>query len=241
MYGLIGYPLSHSFSPRFFEEKFKRENMNETYRLFPIEHIEQIKDILESNPDLVGLNVTIPYKETVIPLLDTVDADAKKIGAVNCIKIENGKLKGFNTDWIGFSETLKPLLQEHHKHALILGTGGASKAVAYALSQLGISFQFVSRRKTEDEFLHYEDLNTHIMNQNLIIINTTPLGMMPQVDTSPDIPYTLLSNQHVLYDLVYNPAETLFLSKGKQQGAGIKNGYDMLVAQAEVSWNLWNI
>lgn len=238
-FGLIGFPLSHSFSKKYFSEKFEREHIAdcvyENYLLASIQLLPQL--IQKDNPE--GLNVTIPYKESVISYLDYLDPAAEKIAAVNCIHFKNRKLTGFNTDIIGFERSLKPLLQPHHKNALILGTGGASKAVGYVLSKLNISFHYVSRNKKEDHFT-YDDLNEEIIHQHTLIINTTPLGTSPDVHHCPDIPYRFLGKAHLLYDLIYNPAETLFLQKGKQQGAMIKNGYEMLVLQAEASWEIWN-
>lgn len=237
LYGLIGYPLSHSFSPAYFNNKFATENIDARYDAYAIPSVEDLKTLLQEHPQLKGLNVTIPYKEQVLPLLYETDAAAREIGAVNCIKIEVGKLIGYNTDHIGFAESLKPLLQPQHTHALILGTGGAAKAVMYALLQLGIEYKIVSRTGGD---MQYADVDEEIMDKYRLIINTTPLGMYPATDTAPEIPYQYLTKEHLLYDLVYNPEETLFLQKGKQQGATIKNGYEMLILQAEVSWQIWN-
>lgn len=238
MYGIVGYPLTHSFSPAYFNKKFETLGLEESYELFPIETIEDFKDILKANPELKGVNVTIPYKQTVIDFLDHIDATALAVGAVNCIKIEQGKTKGFNTDVTGFTDTLKPLLQPHHTAALILGTGGAAKAVAYALQQLGITYNLVSRNK-RNGCLTYDGLDESIFQQHQLIINTTPAGMFPLTGNFPAIPYQFLNKAHLLYDLIYNPRETLFLQKGKAYGADTKNGYDMLIAQAEASWNIW--
>lgn len=237
MYGLIGYPLSHSFSPAYFNNKFATENIDGRYDAYAIPSVEDLKTLLQEHPQLKGLNVTIPYKEQVLPLLNEIDAAAREIGAVNCIKIEVGKLIGYNTDHIGFAESLKPLLQPQHTHALILGTGGAAKAVMYALSQLDIQYKIVSRTGGD---MQYADVDEGIMDIYKLIINTTPLGMYPAIDTAPEIPYQFIDSSHLLYDLVYNPEETLFLQKGKQQGTAIKNGYEMLILQAEASWQIWN-
>lgn len=237
MYGIIGYPLTHSFSPGYFREKFKTLGIEDTYDAFPIEHIEKLKELLSAHTTLTGLNVTIPYKQSVMAYLDELDATAEAVGAVNCIRIREGKLKGFNTDTIGFADTLKPLLTKDHTHALVLGTGGASKAVTYALKQLGIRYKRVSRTGGD---LQYQDINEDLIAGHKLIINTTPLGMYPDVETAPELHYPSLGPEHLLYDLVYNPAETLFLKKGKQYGAATKNGYAMLIAQAEAGWAIWN-
>ena len=247
IYGLIGYPLQHSFSSKFFNEKFKKESIDAEYLNFEIEHIFEIRRILVFNPHLKGLNVTIPYKEAVITFLDDISPVAKEIGAVNVIKIERGfgdtygyKLTGYNTDYIGFKNSIKPLIQaEYHQQALVLGTGGASKAVCKALESLGISWKYVSRTPKEGA-LTYETLTPEILSDYKIIINTTPLGTFPNVDECPNIPYSSLTPQHLLYDLVYNPSETTFLKKGKQMGATIKNGAEMLELQALEAWDIWS-
>lgn len=238
-YGLIGYPLSHSFSPAYFAAKFAQQGIDAVYDLYPLEDVKELHALVQNTPGLKGLNVTIPYKESVIPLLDELDADAKAIGAVNCIKIENGKTTGYNTDAIGFEESLKPLLRPQHSHALVLGTGGASLAVVTVLKKLGINWRYVSRAKQDGSYT-YDELNADILSQYKLIINTTPLGMSPNTDTCPALPYEAIGRDHLLYDLVYNPAETLFLSKGKPQGAAIKNGLEMLELQADASWRIWN-
>lgn len=237
VYGLIGYPLKHSFSPAYFKEKFAALGIHATYHAYPIPTIHEFPELLKKHPSIAGLNVTIPYKEQVMAYLDGLDAAAEKIGAVNCIAVEDGKLKGYNTDAIGFANSLKPLLQPHHTHALILGTGGASLAVAYVLGSLGITYKKVSRAIGD---ILYADLTPEDIEAHTLIINTTPVGMFPDVNTAPDIPYAAITPKHLLYDLVYNPEETLFLSKGKAQGATIKNGYKMLVLQAEASWDIWS-
>ena len=244
-YGLIGYPLGHSFSKDFFNRKFKSEQVDAEYLNFQIDNIKELKNVLKDNPSLCGLNVTLPYKTQVIPLLDELDQDARLIGAVNVIKFIKGrfnklKLKGYNSDIIGFKESIEPLLDKNiHTHALILGTGGASKAVYQGLKQLGIEVQFVS---IEDEkgCIFYNDLTPEWMEAYTVIINATPLGMYPHVDECPDIPYDSITSKHLLYDLVYNPDETLFMRKGKAKGATVKNGLEMLLIQAYASWEIWN-
>jgi len=236
-YGLIGYPLSHSFSPAYFNAKFAKHGIDARYDTYAIESVSLLSELLQEHPHLKGLNVTIPYKEQVLPLLTDIDVAAREIGAVNCISIQDGKLKGYNTDHMGFAESLQPLLQPQHTHALILGAGGAAKAVMYALRQLGIEYKIVSRTGGD---MQYADLDEEVMNKYKLIINTTPLGMHPAIDAAPEIPYQFIDSNHLLYDLVYNPEETLFLQKGKQQGATIKNGYEMLILQAEASWQIWN-
>ncbi len=239
-FGLIGNPLTHSFSKKYFTEKFEKENISGCrYELYPLKHIEQLPALLQQVPDLVGLNVTIPYKEQVIAYLDKQSPAVQQIKACNCIHIVDGRLIGFNTDVLGFQQSLQQQLQPHHTHALILGTGGAAKAVAFALQQLQLSYRFVSR-KTSDHTIGYNDLSALVMQQHTLIINTTPLGTYPNIQEAPAIPYQLLTSQHHLYDLVYNPSETLFLQQGKHYGAQIQNGADMLVIQAEESWKIWN-
>ena len=244
-YGLIGYPLKHSFSIGYFNEKFEAENIDAQYVNFEIPDIRDFMEVIEENPNLCGLNVTIPYKEQVIPYLDELDKDTAKIGAVNVIKIirlPKGKVKlvGYNSDIIGFTQSIEPLLQPHHTKALILGTGGASKAVFHGLDNLGIKATFVSRTKKSDDILTYRELTPEIMQEHTVIVNTTPLGMYPKVDFCPDIPYDQLTPNHLLYDLLYNPNETLFMKKGKEKGAVVKNGLEMLLLQAFASWEIWN-
>ncbi|MCK4922779.1 MAG: shikimate dehydrogenase [Bacteroidales bacterium] len=245
VYGLVGFPLSHSFSASYFAEKFRKENISDSeYLNFPIETIEELRSLLDSNPDLRGLNVTIPYKEKVINYLDKVDDVAGKIGAVNSIKIEyfSGKrtLTGYNTDAPGFLNALNPFLSKDITSALILGTGGASKAVDFALQNSGIKTTLVSRSTNKADIV-YKDLNENIILDNLLIVNTSPLGTYPKIEECPDIPYNFLTRKHVLYDLVYNPEITLFMKKGEEMGAKILNGYQMLVNQAEESWKIWNL
>jgi shikimate dehydrogenase len=238
-YGLIGYPLGHSFSKKYFEEKFAKENLKDcSFELFSIEKIEALKEIITNNKNLQGLAFTIPHKETVIPLLTEISDEAKVIGAVNCIKITEGKTIGFNTDVIGFEKSLLPLLKPFHSKALVLGTGGASKAVQYVLKKLAIPFLLVSRTKT-DNVISYDDISEETMQKHTVIINTTPLGMSPNEEGLPNIPYQFLSSKHLLYDLIYKPEKTLFLQKGEEQGCAIKNGFEMLVLQAEENWKIW--
>jgi len=240
LYGLIGYPLSHSFSKKYFDEKFVKEGIQDAvFEMFSIERIELLKDVLQQNKSLLGLAVTIPYKKEVIPFLDTQSHAVKEIGACNCITIREGKLAGYNTDVIGFEKSFSKHLNPIHQQALILGTGGAALAVEYVLRKLSIPYKFVSRNKTQGHFI-YEELNEAVMQQYQIIVNTTPLGTYPKVDAAADIPYGLITPNHYLFDLVYNPAETKFLRLGKEHGATIENGYEMLVLQAEENWKIWN-
>jgi shikimate dehydrogenase len=240
-FGLIGYPLSHSFSPGYFAEKFAKEGIKDcVYEAYPLASIDELKQLLDCHKDLCGLNVTIPYKKKVIRFLDAGSEEVKQMVACNTIKIKDGKLIGYNTDVTGFELSLLPLLKPHHTHALILGTGGAAAAIEFVLNKLGIQFLFVSREKKEANSIIYTQLNKQILDKYTLIINTTPLGMYPKVDEFPAIPYNYLSDKHYLFDLVYNPAETQFLKKGKEHGAVIKNGADMLIIQANESWRIWN-
>lgn len=238
-FGIIGYPLGHSFSKGFFTEKFARESIDAQYLNFEIPDVAMLSDVLRNNPELRGLNVTLPHKQAVIPLLDEMSEEAKEIGAVNVIRIRNGRLKGFNSDIIGFTNSIKPLLMPHHKKALILGTGGASKAIRVGLNRLGIEWTYVSRSLGEG-MLTYADLTPKLMQDYTVIVNCSPVGMFPKVDAAPAIPYELLSPQHLLFDCVYNPEETLFMKKGREQGATVKNGLEMLHLQAVASWDFWN-
>ena len=243
LYGLIGFPLGHSFSENFFNQKFEAELIDARYLNFEIPSLDQFKTIIADNKNLNGLNVTIPYKEKIIEFLDEIDDDAKNIGAVNVIKFIKGKngeikLKGYNSDVIGFCESIKPLIKPCHTHALILGTGGAAKAVISGLNRLGIETIYVSRIKSEGT-LTYEELTPMIMDQYKIIVNATPLGMYPHVDTCPNIPYELLTSDHLCYDLTYNPDVTLFMKKSQEQGAIVKNGLEMLLLQAFAAWEIW--
>jgi len=238
LYGLIGFPLTHSFSPAYFKKKFAEQNIDAVYEAFPLTGINEFPALLNTLPALRGLNVTLPYKEAVIPLLDDLDSSAREIGAVNCIAIRNGNTKGYNTDATGFEHSLNPLLEPQHTQALILGTGGSSKAVAYALLMLGIPYTLVSR-SYKPGCIAYDDLTIEIIADHKLIINTTPLGLYPAIDAAPPIPYEGIGTQHLLYDLIYNPEETKFLTIGKALGASIKNGFEMLQLQAEAAWDIW--
>lgn len=240
LYGLIGYPLEHSFSPGYFNDKFRRENIDAIYRAFPIHFTNEYKQLLLAHPHLSGLNVTIPYKQEIIALLDDIDKDAAIVKAVNCIRFVEGKSIGYNTDIIGFAKSLSPLLQPYMNKALVLGSGGSSKAVQFVLNQLCIEYLIVSREKKQG-CITYKDLNTGLINEHLLIINTTPLGMYPNIEACPELPYEAITDKHLLYDLIYNPALTKFLQMGQQYGATIKNGQDMLELQAEASWAIWNL
>lgn len=239
-FGLIGNNISYSFSPGYFREKFDKLGLKDCrYEIFDLANISEFPELLKRFGDLEGLNVTIPYKEAVIPCLDHLDELAREIGAVNTIRIRRGRLEGFNTDVTGFRESLRPLLTQTDRAALILGTGGASKAVAYALRQLDIPYRFVSRKPVSGH-LTYTDLEAPVLKEFQIIVNSTPLGTYPEVEKAPPLPYKALGPTHLLYDLIYNPPQTTFLKRGLQQGARIKNGLEMLNLQAEASWNLWN-
>jgi shikimate dehydrogenase len=239
-FGLIGYPLGHSFSQQYFNNKFKTENLNDcVFDLFPIENVDSFPELLQAHKDLKGLAVTIPYKQTIINFLTSIDEAASEIGAVNCIKISSQKIIGFNTDVIGFENSIKPILKPHHKKALILGTGGGSKAVQFVFKKLGIEFLLVSRSKNQ-QHIQYQDIDELICADYNIIVNATPVGMTPNNDKCPEIPYQFLSEKHLLFDLIYNPAETLFLQKGREAGAQTKNGHEMLITQAEANWKIWN-
>jgi shikimate dehydrogenase len=244
-YGLIGYPLKHSFSIEYFNEKFQSEGIDAEYVNFEIPDIKDFPEVIEENPDLCGLNVTIPYKEKVIPYLDRLSPNTACIGAVNVIKIirQKGKkkvfLEGHNSDIVGFSQSIKPLLKSYHKRVLILGTGGASKAIFQALKDFGLETQFVSRMQKKNA-ISYEQITPDIMAEYNVIVNCTPVGMYPKVDFCPNIPYNELTSEHLLYDLLYNPDETLFMKKGRERGAVTKNGLEMLLLQAFTSWEIWN-
>ena len=238
-YGLIGFPLTHSFSSKYFAEKFSREGITDCiYKNFPLENINEFP-VLSKAETLSGLNVTIPYKESVIEYLDELDQTVRAIGAVNCIKFTNGRAVGYNTDAYGFSESLKSFIGETKLKALILGTGGSSKAVAYSLDSIGIPYQSVSRTKNSDN-LTYPELTENIISSHKLIINTTPVGMFPNTIDAPTIPYQYLTSGHFLFDLIYNPEETLFLKQGSNYGAHTRNGLEMLQLQAEKSWTIWN-
>lgn len=243
LFGLIGYPLGHSFSLPYFTRKFEEENIDARYQNFPLENIGDFKDLVKNEAELVGLNVTVPYKQEIIPYLDALHPTARSIGAVNsiffCRRQGQLSLLGYNSDVIGFERSLKEHLEKRHKNALVLGNGGSAKAVKYVLEALGISYQVVSRRPGEG-LLSYVQLDENLIRKNTLIVNTTPLGMFPNEDGCPDIPYEALSADHLLFDLIYNPAQTTFLARGKEQGATVVNGSDMLVYQAEASWEIWN-
>ena len=239
LYGLIGYPLGHSFSKKYFTEKFEKEKLDCSYENYSIENITLLEKILQDNPGLLGLSVTIPYKEKVIPYLHEVAPDVAKIKACNSIRIRNGKLSGYNTDTIGFEQSLRIKLKPHHKSALILGTGGAARAVAWVLDKTGIPYTFVSRTPGE-KAITYGDLDEKLIREHTLIVNASPVGMYPHSDKYPHIPYGGIGPHHFLFDLVYNPEKTIFLSRGEQRGADIQNGLDMLVNQAEASWKIWN-
>jgi shikimate dehydrogenase len=247
-FGLIGYPLSHSFSQKFFTEKFLQENIvNAKYDNFPIPSIESFAGLWKENPNLEGLNVTIPYKKEVIPFLQHSSAVVQEINACNCIRKFNNELYGYNTDVIGFEKSLLPFLKPHHTHALILGTGGAAAAVQWVLQKLNIQFQVVSRKGNAIEannemkaYLSYDQLAASVIESHTLIINTSPLGMYPNTNEAPPIAYEGITAQHHLYDLVYNPIETLFMKNGLAKGATVQNGLAMLHIQAEESWAIWN-
>lgn len=243
LFGLLGRNISYSFSKGHFQEKFQKESLkNHEYTNFDIQDFKDFPKVIQQyRNELRGMNVTIPYKEDVFKYLKKIDKTAQKIGAVNTIKItKKGNLKGYNTDVYGFTNSLKPLLEKHHQKALILGTGGASKAIAFALKQLGITFKFVSRNPKTKKEISYDALSEKRLKTHHIIINCTPIGTFPAIDSAPNIPYQYLSENHLLFDLIYNPAETAFLSNGKRKGATIKNGLEMLELQAKKSWEIWN-
>jgi shikimate dehydrogenase len=242
-YGLIGFPLEHSFSASYFSSKFKKEGIKAKYINFPLKEISEFPELIRSNQGLGGLNVTVPYKEAIIPFLDSLSMTARTIRAVNtihfCRSEHRGALIGHNTDVIGFRRSLEEHIRDQHNKALVLGTGGSSKAIRYVLEEMGIPCRFVSRKKGENR-LSYQELNKGIMKEYRLIINTTPLGMYPDVDSYPDIPYDMLTPEHLLFDLVYNPEQTRFLAKGDEKWASTVNGYDMPKYQAEASWEIWN-
>lgn len=242
IFGLIGYPLSHSFSKSYFERKFEKEGLDDCrFENFSISSISDlINQVIPGNPGLEGVAVTIPYKQAVLPFLHSVDGIPEGLRACNCIKIKEDKLAGFNTDYIGFQESFKTGLRPHHKQALVLGNGGATASVIFVLQRMGIAYKIVSRQLHNGSDYVYEEITGDIIKQYPLIINTTPLGMYPNTDTCPPLLYNAISSQHYLYDLVYNPELTLFLQKGKEKGAAVKNGADMLVIQAEENWRIWN-
>ena len=243
-YGLIGYPLGHSFSISYFNQKFADEGINAKYENYEIASIDELTEILDSTPELRGLNVTIPYKEKVIPFLDSISPEARAIGAVNVIRVTHEKnktiLKGFNSDVIGFTQSIEPMIDKKwHKKALILGTGGASKAICYGLKSLGIEPVFVSRYERPDT-IQYEMVTPEVVKEYNVIVNCTPLGMYPNTDVCPKLPYEAMDNHTILYDLIYNPDQTLFMRKGEEYGAEVKNGLEMLLLQAFASWEFWH-
>ena len=252
LYGLIGKPLTHSFSKKYFTEKFEKEGIeNCTFELFSLDTIQELTYLIKENPSLTGLSVTIPYKESVIPFLNRLHSTADAVGAVNCIQIirsnnEEPELIGYNTDVFGFQQSIKPFLESQHERALILGTGGASKAVSYVLKNIGIDCYYVTRDKTKENInnsgrtFSYDKINENVIRAFKLIINTSPVGMFPNSELAPAIPYQAISAGHLLYDLVYNPAETEFLKKGKEQGASVVNGLSMPHQQAEEAWKIWN-
>lgn len=245
-YGLIGFPLGHSFSRKFFTEKFQTENIDAEYLNFETPSANQLLDVVLSNPELCGLNCTIPHKQAIIPMLDELSEEAREIGAVNVIKVtrKSGKngpfhLKGYNSDIIGFSESIRPLLKPHHQKALILGTGGASKAIRVGLTKLGLEWKYVSRMPAEGQFT-YEDITPELLQEYEVIVNCSPVGMFPHVDEAPALPYEAMTEHNLLFDLVYNPLETSFMKLGAAHGAAVKNGLEMLHLQAIASWKFWH-
>jgi shikimate dehydrogenase len=240
--GLIGKPLTHSFSKKYFTQKFQREQITDfDYQNFELQQIDDLRELLQNNPDIVGLNVTIPYKEQVLKFVDYPSKDVQDIGATNTLFIDHHKkIWAYNTDVYGFTESLKPFLKPIHKKALILGTGGAAKAVAYALKQLGIDVLFVSRYPKKVNHISYNDIHKDLLNTYLLVINTTPLGTFPNTNESPDFPYDFITPKHIFYDLIYNPAETVFLKNASNYGAVVSNGLKMLQLQAEESWKIWS-
>lgn len=242
-FGIIGYPLGHSFSPGYFNEKFKNEGIDAVYEKYELQAITDLQAVIDYTQDLCGFNVTIPYKEKVISYLDNISPEAREIGAVNVVKITNKDdkqhLEGYNSDIIGFTRSIQPLLKPHHKKALVLGTGGASKAVICGLRQLEIEPLLVSRYQ-KDNTIQYEQIDAELIKEYTVIVNCTPCGMAPHFDECPNLPYEQLTSRHLLYDLIYNPDETLFLKKGRENGAITKNGLEMLLLQAEAAWEIWN-
>jgi len=240
-YGLIGYPLSHSFSQKYFTEKFKKEGLDAVFHVFSIPSIDDLHEVLKAYPLLQGFAITIPYKRAVIKFLDNASSAVQQMNACNCVKIRESKLYGYNTDVVGFEKSFIKHLKPYHTNALILGTGGASSAVEFVLEKLNIDYSFVSRKKDKAKnILGYDNLNEELISKYKIIINCTPVGTYPNIDEAPDIPYHLLTPQHYLFDLVYNPSKTRFLLLGEQHHATIENGYEMLVLQAEENWKIWN-
>ena len=244
-YGLIGFPLGHSFSKEYFNKKFMSESIDAEYINFEIKDVKELKYVLRENPELCGLNVTLPHKMDVIPLLDGITDNARNIGAVNVIKFTKGRFgrllhEGHNSDITGFKQSIEPMLNTTHKKGLILGTGGASKAIFHGLKQLGINSEYVSRTREKDVLMTYDELTQSTMEEFTVIVNATPVGMFPNTESCPNIPYDHLTPNHILYDLIYNPDETLFMKKGREKGAEVKNGLEMLLLQAFISWEIWN-
>ncbi len=239
--GLIGYPLSHSFSKKYFNDKFLQEKLTAfSYHNFELKKISEFSTILTQEPELIGLNVTIPYKEAILNYVHELSDNVKAIGAANTLVLhKNGRIKAYNTDVYGFKESLIPLLKPYHKKALVLGSGGASKAVVYGLNQLGITATIVSRTPKNAQQITYEQIDENTMKTHLVVINTTPLGMMPLISLSPSIPYHFVTNKHLFYDLIYNPSQTSFLKQASQNGASVCNGLNMLYLQAEKAWKIW--
>ncbi len=242
LFGIIGYPLAHSFSERFFLEKFRSQGIDDAHFIpFPIEHISDLPSVIAAHPLLKGFAITIPHKKAILPMLTSATPEVQQMGACNCVRIENGQLHGYNTDVLGFEQSFRKQLLPHHTHALVLGSGGAAAAVEFGLKKLNIKYKIVSRTgDVAKGQIGYQDLTQALLSTYTVVINTTPLGTFPKVDEAPPIPYTYLTNQHYLFDLVYNPAETTFLRLGKAQGASVENGYDMLIIQAEANWAIWN-
>ena len=243
-YGLIGFPLGHSFSISYFNQRFQDEGIDAVYENYEIPNIDALAEILDSNPELKGLNVTIPYKEKVVPFLDSISPEARAIGAVNVIRVTHRgnktELKGFNSDVIGFTKSIEPMLDKKwHQKALILGTGGASKAINFGLKSLGLETVFVSRYERPDT-IQYERITPEVIKEYNVIVNCTPLGMYPKTDECPNLPYEAMDNHTILYDLIYNPDQTLFMRKGAEYGAEVKNGLEMLLLQAFASWEFWH-
>ncbi len=240
-YGLIGFPLTHSFSQKYFTEKFEKEGIRDCdYQNYAISSVEELSAVL-ADASLCGLNVTIPYKQDVLRFLDARSPVVEAIGACNCIRIEDGRLTGHNTDVVGFEQSLLPKLGSHHRKALVLGTGGAAKAVEYVLGKLGIGYRLVTRRPREGTTdLRYEEVDAAVMGEHTLVVNTTPLGMYPKVEECPALPYSVVGVRHYFFDLIYNPARTLFLQRAAEQGAVVENGHEMLLLQAEESWRIWN-
>lgn len=243
LFGLLGKNISYSFSREYFTNKFKNlgsKNLN--YVNFDLQRIEDLTTVLVENKEsLSGINITIPYKQEVMVFLDAIDEAAEEIGAVNTIKfLKSGELKGYNTDYYGFKNSIQPYIKKHHTKALVLGVGGASKAIAFAFKKMGIEYKFVSRTKRNKDVFTYEEISPAILEEYTVVVNCTPLGTYPNIETRPALPYEAITDKHLLYDLTYNPEETTFLKSGKKQGATIKNGFQMLELQAEKSWEIWN-